>query len=136
MASNIKISTAARNAMGDALITAIGTSAKIRIYDGSQPAGPGTAISTQNLLAELTGNASAFAAATSSGVITANAITQDSGADATGTATWYRILTSGSTAVWDGTVGTSGADLNLNTTSIVLAGPVSVSSMTITMPGG
>jgi hypothetical protein len=41
-------------------------------------------------------------------------------------------LTSGNTAVIDGNVGTSGSDLNLNTTSIVTGGPVAISSFTIT----
>ena len=54
MANNIKLSAAVRNAMLDAITTAAGTSAKWRIYDGTQPAGPGTAITTQVLLAELT----------------------------------------------------------------------------------
>jgi hypothetical protein len=50
----IKISTAARNAMADALVDLLDAGAgagKIRIYDGTQPAGPGTAITTQVLLA-------------------------------------------------------------------------------------
>lgn len=135
MASNIKISTSARNAMGDALITAMGASALIKIYDGTQPAGPGTAITTQVLLGTLTCS-STVAPATSGGVITFNTITQDSAADATSTATWFRITTSGGTAVLDGTVGTSGADWNLNTTSIVTGGPISISSFTLTTPGG
>jgi hypothetical protein len=67
------------------------------------------------------------------GVLTANAITQDASANATGTATWFRIVQSdGSTFVLDGNVGTSGSDLNLTTTSIVATQPVSVTSFVIT----
>ena len=103
--------------------------ALLRIYDGSRPATGGTATT---LLAELTCNAT-FAAAASSGVLSLNAITQDSSANATGTATWFRIVKSdGTTHVLDGSVGTSGSDLNLTTTSIVATQPVSVSSFTIT----
>ena len=127
----IKLSTAARNAMLDGITSTVGGSAKLRIYDGSQPAGPGTAVSTQVLLAELTCNAT-FAPAASSGVLTLNSITQDSSADATGTASWFRIVTSGNTAVIDGSVSTSGADMNLNSTSIVSGGSVSVTSATFT----
>ena len=65
-------------------------------------------------------------------MLTLNAITSDTSADATGTATWFRIVTSGGTFVVDGNVGTSGSDLNLNTTSIVAAATVAVSSFTIT----
>lgn len=119
---------AVRNAMLDAITTQIGTSGKVRIYSGTQPATGGTATT---LLAELPLSATAAAAA-SGGVLTFNAITNDSSADATGTASWFRILTSGNTALIDGTVGTSGADLNLNTTSIVSGGPVAISSFTIT----
>lgn len=120
-------SSTLRDARLTAIVTAIGTSGKVRIYSGSRPATGGTA-TTQ--LAELP--LSATAGTVSSGVLTLNAITSDSSADATGTATWFRILTSGNTPVIDGNVGTSGSDLNLNTTSIVSGGPVAITSFTIT----
>lgn len=120
--------TTLRNARLDAITTAVGTSAKIRIYSGTRPATGGTATT---LLAELPCSAT-FAPAAASGVLTLNAITQDSSADATGTAAWFRVLTSANAAVVDGNVGTSGSDLNLNTTSIVTGGPVAISSFTIT----
>ena len=121
-------STTLRNAMLDAITTAIGASGLLRIYDGSRPASGGAATT---LLAELALSATAAAAA-AAGVLTLNAITQDSSANATGTATWFRIVTSGGTFVIDGSVGTSGSDLNLTTTSIVATQPVSVTSFTIT----
>jgi hypothetical protein len=66
-------------------------------------------------------------------VLTLNAITQDSSANASGTATWFRIVQSGgSNFVLDGDVGTSGSDLNLTTTTIVSGQPVSVTSFVIT----
>lgn len=118
-----------RNAQLDAITTRAGSSALLRIYSGTRPATGGTATT---LLAELTCNAT-FAPGASSGVLTLNAITQDSSANATGTATWFRIVQSdGSTHVMDGDVGTSGSDLNLTTTSIVSGQPVSISSATIT----
>lgn len=118
-----------RDAMLDAITTRAGNAALLRIYNGSRPATGGTATT---LLAELTCG-SPFAAAAVNGVLTANAITQDSSANATGTATWFRIVQSdGSTFVMDGDVGTSGSDLNLTTTSIVATQPVSVSSFVIT----
>lgn len=120
--------TTLRNAKLNAITTALGGSALLRIYSGSRPATGGTATT---LLAELTCNAT-FAPGASGGVLTLNAITQDSSADATGTATWFRLLTSGASAQIDGNVGTSGSDLNLTTTSIVATQPVSVTSFTIT----
>lgn len=61
--------------------------------------------------------------------LTFSAITSDSSADATGTAAEARIKTSGGTAIVTGlTVGTSGANINLNTVSITAGGTVSLSS--------
>ncbi len=121
-------STTLRNARQDAITTAIGASGLFRIYDGSRPASGGAATT---LLAELALSATA-AGASSGGVLTFNSITQDASANATGTATWFRIVTSGGTFVIDGSVGTSGSDLNLTTTSIVATQPVSVTSCVIT----
>ena len=121
-------SAAVRNAMLDAITTAAGGSALLSIYDGTRPATGGAATT---LLAQLTCNAT-FAPGASGGVLTLNAITQDSSANATGTATWFRITTSGATHVLDGNVGTSGSDLNLSSTSIVSTQPVSVTSFVIT----
>ena len=129
----IKLSTTCRNAMLDGITSTVGGSAKLRIYDGSQPAGPGTAVSTQTLLAELTCNTT-FAPAASAGVLTLNSITAASSAPATGTAAWFRLLTSGSTAVLDGSVTATGGggDMTLSSTSITSGASVSVSSFTIT----
>jgi hypothetical protein len=134
MASNIKIAATTRNAMVDAITTAVGASGLIKIYDGTQPASPTTAVTTQTLLVTNTCSAT-FAPAASAGVLTANAIGTVN-AVATSTATWYRLCTSGGTGVVDGSVGTSGADLNFNTTSIVSGGPVAITSFTYTAPGG
>jgi hypothetical protein len=120
--------TALRNAKLDEITAALGNACLIRIYNGSRPATGGTATT---LLGTLTGG-SPFAPAAASGVLTANAITQDSAADATGTATWFRALTSGASFVLDGDIGTSGSDLNLNTVSIVIGGPIAVTSFVIT----
>lgn len=129
----LSYTTTLRNNQLDQITTAVGASGLLRIYDatGGTPANVGTALGSQVLLAELTCNAT-FAPGASGGVLTLNAITQDSSANATGTAAFFRITTSGGTAIVQGTVGTSGADLNLNTTSIVINGPVAVSSFTIT----
>jgi hypothetical protein len=117
-----------RNTMLDAITTLAGASALLDIYDGSRPATGGTATTS---LATLTCNAT-FAPGSSGGVLTLNAITQDSSANASGTATWFRIKSSGGTHVMDGNVGTSGSDLNLTTTTIVSGQPVSVTSFVIT----
>lgn len=123
----LAFSTALRNSRLDAIVTAIGTSGLVRIYDGTRPATGGAATT---LLAELP--LSATAGTVSAGVLTMNAITDDSSANASGTATWFRVTTSGGTAVIDGDVGTSGSDLNLNTVGLVALGAVAITSFTIT----
>lgn len=123
----LAFSAALRNSRLDAIVTAIGTSGKVRIYSGTRPATGGA---ETTVLAELP--LSATAGTVASQVLTMNAITSDSSADDTGTATWFRVLTSANVAVIDGNVGTSGSDLNLNTVSIVAAGSVAISSFTIT----
>lgn len=128
---SLGIDVTIRNNMLDQILAALDAgagAALIRIYDGSRPATGGAATT---LLAELTcTNPAASAAA--SGVLTFSSITADSSANATGTATWFRMVDSTGTFVLDGNVGTSGSDLNLTTTSIVATQPVSITSATIT----
>lgn len=136
MALNTIISVAARNAMCDALVDLLDAgsgAATIKLYTGTQPAGPGTAVGAQTLLGTLTCSDPAFGSA-SSGTATASAITSDTTADATGTATWFRAADSNGLAVIDGSVGTSAADLILDSVSIVAGGTIAVTAWTITMP--
>lgn len=133
MAADPRITNAIASSMADIIGVAL-DSGTLKIYTGTIPTNADTALGAQTLLGTLTFGADAFPGA-SNGVLTANAITADSSADATGTAAWFRCLkTDGTTVVMDGTVGTSGEDLNLNTTSIVTGANISISSMTITQP--
>jgi hypothetical protein len=125
----IAFATGLRTNRMDQITSFIGTSGLLRIYNGSRPATGGTATT---LLAELALSAT-FAPGASSGVLTASSITQDGSADNAGTASWFRIVKSdGTTHVMDGSVGTSGSDLNLTTTTIVATQPVSVTSFVLT----
>lgn len=135
MALNPKYSDTMVNAEADAVGNAL-NSGYIRIYDGAQPTNADTALGAQVLLAELRFGADAFGAA-SGGVITANAITSDSSANATGTAAWARILASDGTTVWfDGTVGTGTHNVVIATTAIVSGAVVSCSSLTFSVGKG
>jgi hypothetical protein len=120
-------------------------SGKIEIFSGSQPTDANTAIGAQTLLSTLTFGNPAFAtppvATGSAGskivTATANAITQDSDAAATGTAAWFRAYKSdGTTVVMDGSVGATGGsfDLTIPTTSIVAGDIVQASAFTIVQP--
>lgn len=131
MALNPKRTNAVVNQLVDAM-TALLNNGYLRIYDGAQAANADTAVGAQVLLAELRYGATAFGAG-AAGVATANAITADASANATGTATWFRALKSdGTTVVFDGSVGTSGCDLNLNSVAISAGAAVSASSQTLT----
>jgi hypothetical protein len=133
MASALHIANLGVNAEVDAL-TALLNNGYVRIYDGAQPANADTAITTQTLLAELRFGTPAFAAAVA-GVATANAITADTDANATGTAAWFRALKSdGASAVLDGSVGTASADLILNSTAIQIHAEVDVDALTYQRP--
>ena len=135
MPNNLKLSNNVVNPQADAL-SDLADNGYLRIYDGTQPATADTAITTQVLLAELRFNATAAPAA-SNGVLTFNAITQDSSANNTGTASWFRALKSdGTTVLFDGAVGTSGSDMNIATTSIVAGAIVGVTSFVYTVSKG
>lgn len=140
MASNFQITTAAQNAACDSVVDLLdaGDSApEIRVYDGTQPADANTALSGNTLLATFTLNATAAFGAAASGVATLADTPINTTAVATGTATFFRAVSVNSgtpTTVFDGSVGTSDADMILNTTSIVTDVSVSLTSGTVTMP--
>jgi hypothetical protein len=129
MASNLNYSNGTRNAQQEGLITFAGSGCNIQIYQGTQPANANTAISTQTLLVSLPIVGSFGTDA--NGTITIGAVTSAQ-AVATGTAEFFRIVkTDGTTVVMDGSVGTSDADMILNTTAIANTQTVTISSGTI-----
>ena len=136
MATNTRVSAAGVNAACDAIVDLIDAGASngtLKIYTATQPANPDTAISDQTLLATLTLDDPAFGAA-ADGVATAGSITSDTSADATGTAAWFRVADSDGTAIIDGSVGTSGADLNMDSVDFTAGSNISISSWTFTVP--
>lgn len=114
-------------------VTALLDSGTLRIYTGAQPSLNGAVSGT--LLVTLTLNATAFGSSSASGgtvTATANSITSGT-AGATGTAGYFALLKSdGTTVAATGSVGTSGADLNLDSLSISSGATVSCSAFTIT----
>lgn len=120
-----------------------GTAAVINIYSGTPPANADAALAGNTLLAQLVCSTTAFSGITDVGGpngparATFAAIASDNSADATGTATFFRILTQNAgTVIGQGTVGTSNADLILNTTSITAGSTVSITSAYIDLPEG
>jgi len=141
MALNTRLAAATAIAACNAVVDALDggtTAATIRGRTGTQPADPDAAESG-TLLFTLTCTDPAFGGAVDGapgGVATASAITDDSSADATGTLTYCRAGATGTGAddIIDGEAGTSGADFNFNTVSIVSGSTVSMTSWTVTMP--
>lgn len=117
-----------RNARANQIKTYVdagGAAGTFRVYDGTRPATGGTATT---LLATLTMSYPSAPSA-SGGVLTFSAITSAT-AGATSTATWGRLCDSTGAVVEDFSVGTSGADFNLSTVSIVSGVNVACTSAT------
>lgn len=123
-----------RNARMDAVTTAVGLAGSLNFYSSSGtsvPASSSAPIGSCTLLATCP-QSSAFAAAASSGLLTANAFTTDSAADATGTCTFARMHTSTGQSVIQFSAGSSvGNEIVLNSASISSGAAVSITSLTI-----
>lgn len=129
------ISTGARNDMATALLAQIDSGSgpgRLQLYNGARPATGGAATT---LLAELT--LSDPAGTVANGTLTFSAITADNSANASGTVTWARIVTSAGTFVADGsvTVTGGGGDVQINATSISAGQQVVCTSAVITIGG-
>ena len=128
----IKYSVAVRNAQLDALETAIGTGAVLKMRTGAPPATVATADSG-TVLATLT-LPSDWMAAASSGSKAKTGTWEDMSADATGDAGHFRVYASdGTTAHIQGTITATsgGGDMELDNISIAAAQAVTVTGFTI-----
>ena len=131
-----QFSTTARNAALDAIETAIGASAVLKIRSGSAPADCGTAdsgtvLATLNLPSD-------WLAAASGGSKSKSGTWEDTSADAAGTAGHFRIYaTDGTTVHMQGTVTATGGggDMTLDNTSIASGQQVTITSFTLSAGG-
>jgi hypothetical protein len=124
----------------------------LRIYSGSQPAGPDYAVSGTKLL-EISESAGAFVHGAFGnglefGAAAAGVIAKDTGETwqgtgiAAGTAGYFRLCAnptddgsaSSSLPRIDGSVGTSGADLNMSTTTITVGATYTIDAFQFTLP--
>jgi len=129
----IQFSVAVRNARLDAIETAIGTAAIMRIRTGAAPAScatadSGTVLATLNLPSDWMANAA-------SGSKAMSGTWQDSAADASGTAGHFRIYDSGgSTCHLQGSVTATGGggDLQVDNVSFATGQQFTVTSFTLT----
>jgi len=130
-----------RSAVMTDLVTALGATANLMILTGAQPASVAT-VDAGTVLVVMP--LSATPGTVSAGVLTFNAITATA-ASATGTAAHWLLCTTSNTAncvavssttrIAQGSVGTSGADLNFSTVSFVSAATISITSWTLTENG-
>lgn len=131
----LQYSTTVRNAKLDAIETAIGTAAVLKIRTGSAPANVATADSG-TVLATLT-LPSDWLAPASGGSIAKSGTWEDLSADNTGTAAHFRVYASdGTTAHMQGTVGTSGTDMIVDSTSFTSGQAFTVTAFSIAENNG
>lgn len=131
----IQLSVAVRNGMLDAIETAIGTSAVIKLRSGAPPASTaaadtGTVIATISLASDWMSAASSGSKAFSSTPL------QDTSADNAGTLGHYRVYASdGTTCHMQGTITVTGGggDMTVDTTTVVAGQIVQITSWTINM---
>lgn len=128
-----RLANATRSACANANVDLL-DSGTIEVRTGAQPANVDDADSG-TLLGTLTFGATAFGDA-AVGVATANAITSDTDADASGDAGHVRIKTSAPAIHSDAVAGESAdsPDVEFDNKSIVAGGTIAISSMTITQP--
>src|SRR5690349_25083557 len=130
---SLQFSVSVRNAELDAIETAIGTDAIMKIRTGSVPAScaaadSGTVLATLTLPTD-------WMAAASSGSKSKSGTWQDTSADATGTAQHFRIYDSGgSTCHIQGTVTATGGggDMTLDNVSLAATQSFTVTRFTLT----
>lgn len=130
---SIQFSVAVGNARLDAIETAIGTSAVLKIRTGAAPANcatadSGTVLATLNLPSD-------WLAAASGGSKAKSGTWTDASADATGTAAHFRIHDSGGTTCgMQGTVTATGGggDLTVDNTSFAATQAFTITSFSLT----
>lgn len=135
MASRLNYSAALEKARMDAITTAVGNAGKLWIYQGTQPAGPGTTHS-ETLVAGPFTLGSPFAPGATSALPSVLSPTLPANVNASASAqpTWWRVTTSagtdGGAGLVDGSAGTSGADM---TVGMATSGqPVAITTWTLT----
>lgn len=129
----LQYSTTVRNAKLDAVETAIGTSAVLKIRTGAPPANCGTADSGTVLAA--CNLPSDYMAAASGGTKAKNGTWEDTSADNTGTAAHFRLYASdGTTCHAQGTVTLTGGggDMTVDSTSFATGQVFTVTGFTLT----
>lgn len=131
----LQLSTTYRNAMLDQFESTVGTSAKLEMFTGSQPANCAAGDSGTKLVS--LSLPSDYMAAASSGSKALSGTWQGTGI-AAGTAGYFRVKDStGTTTHMQGSITATGGggDLTLDNVSIAVSQTVTITGFTITAPG-
>lgn len=127
-----RILTATRTAMAQAIITALGSGAKIELWNGTMPTGLGTPGGTKLATGTFSGN---IGTATAGGIdIDEASISQTNSSHVNGTPTFARLTTSGGVAHYDISIG-SGSDEWDFTGTVANGQNVTFTGLSLTMPG-
>ena len=141
---SLKLSTGLRNGMLDTSpFKTLLDASRLKIYSGS-PAADADAAEGSVLVSIGSAHADThchFLASAVAGVLSKDANVWSGVASATGTATYFRLVVNTDTGVLStteirlqGTIGTSGADLNMSSVAIVSAATQTVDTFDLTMP--
>jgi hypothetical protein len=132
----IQLSVTVRNAMLDAIETAIGVNPTLRIRTGAQPANTATA-DAGTVLATLALPGDWMAAA-SAGQKAKSGTWEDTAADAAGSAGHYRIYDSGGSCHFQGTISMTGGggDMEVQNTNFAAGQNFVVTAFSLTAPNG
>lgn len=132
----VQFSSTVRNAMLDAIETAMGVSAKLQIYSGAQPANCATAASGTKLVEYAL--ASDWAAAAASGSKALSSLPLSTTTLAAGTAGYYRFVDSAGTTCHEQgsvTLSAGGGDMTIDNTTFTSGQIVQVTGFSKTAPG-
>lgn len=130
LAASVFMSDDIRNARADAVESTIGTTAILRIYSGTIPANEGATLGSAVLIAEIT-LPSDWMSNASGGVKAKSGTWQDTSADATGTAAFWRIYEStGTTSKFQGDITATGGggSMTVDSTSFTAGQQFTVNS--------
>lgn len=129
----LQFDTTLRDAQNDAITTRVGNAGFLEIFTGAAPASCAAASTGTKLSKDTLGTP--FAPASAGGVLSPT-LPANVNALAGGTAGYWRVYKADdTTCVAQGSAGTSGTDLLLNTVNFVLGGPVQINGWAWTAGG-
>src|SRR5574343_488322 len=129
MASKLNYSSTAQQGKLNSIGTSVGSAGLLYLYSGTQPSGTGGADGTLVAGPFTLGTPFAPAASAADPSVLSPNLPANVNASASTQATWFRVKTSGGTAVFDGSAGTSGCDMTIGPATS--GQPVAITAWTI-----